>query len=188
MAEATETALVGRCQQGDHEAFGELIERYQALVFGLLARSVQDRATAEDLAQEAFLRIHRGLPYFRGDARLGTWIYRIVANIVAEYHARRRHGDTSLDETYQNGEPRFDPGMVDAAFSDIELRDALEKGIAALPPQYRLVVAGYYLKGLKYEELADALGVPLGTIKTHLHRAKRLLRHHLQSTARSRNS
>src|SRR5712691_3888646 len=79
-----ERELVERCRRGDEGAFQELVDRYKTLVFALIARTVQDRSRAEDLSQEVFLRIHRGLPYFRGEARLSTWIYRIVANLCAQ--------------------------------------------------------------------------------------------------------
>ena len=78
-----ERELVERCRRGDEGAFQELIEQFKDLVFALIARTVQDESRAEDLAQDVFLRIHRGLPYFRGEARLSTWIYRIVANACA---------------------------------------------------------------------------------------------------------
>src|SRR5256885_6151947 len=83
-----ERELVERCRRGDEGAFQELVDGYKNLVFALIARTVQDRSRAEDLAQEVFLRIHRGLPYFRGEARLSTWIYRIVANVCVQDHAR----------------------------------------------------------------------------------------------------
>src|SRR5437588_10988101 len=83
-----ERGLVERCRRGDEGAFQELVDRYKDLVFALIGRTVQDRTRAEDLAQDVFLRIHRGLPYFRGEARLSTWIYRIVANVCVQDHAR----------------------------------------------------------------------------------------------------
>src|ERR1700747_817044 len=88
MGSATERELVERCRVGDEGAFEELVEKYKDLVFALIARTVQDRSRAEELAQDVFLRIHRGLPYFRGEARLSTWIYRIVANVCVQDHAR----------------------------------------------------------------------------------------------------
>src|SRR6184192_1865408 len=83
-----ERELVERCRRGDEGAFQELVDRYKDLVFALIGRTVQDRSRAEDLAQDVFLRIHRGLPYFRGEARLSTWIYRIVANVCTHDHGR----------------------------------------------------------------------------------------------------
>src|SRR5438093_12439319 len=88
MDRVNERELVERCRSGDERAFQDLIDRYKDLVFALIARTVQDRGRAEDLAQEVFLRVHRGLPYFRGEARLSTWIYRIVANVCVQDHAR----------------------------------------------------------------------------------------------------
>src|SRR6187397_80791 len=88
MEPVNERELVERCRRGDEGAFQELIDRYKDLVFALIARTVLDRSHAEDLAQDVFLRIHRGLPYFRGEARLSTWIYRIVANVCLQERAR----------------------------------------------------------------------------------------------------
>src|SRR3974377_852328 len=79
-----ERELVERCRRGDEGAFQELVDQYKDLVFALLARTVQDRSRAEDLAQDVFLRVHRGLPYFRGEARLSTWIYRIVSQVCLQ--------------------------------------------------------------------------------------------------------
>src|SRR6478672_4799516 len=85
-----ERELVERCRLGDEGAFQQLVDRYKELVFALIARTVQDRSRAEDLAQDVFLRIHRGLPYFRGEARLSTWIYRIVVNACAQERSEQR--------------------------------------------------------------------------------------------------
>src|SRR5438128_9703904 len=101
MQAGNEPELVERCRRGDEGAFQELVERYKNLVFALIARTVQDRSRSEDLAQDVFLRIHRGLPYFRGEARLSTWIYRIVANVCLQDAGRAAHGaaaTSSLDD------------------------------------------------------------------------------------------
>lgn len=179
MADRSEQELIARCRRGDQDAFRELVAAHQHMVFGLLARTVDDPSAVEDLAQDVFLRVYRGLPYFRGDARIGTWIYRIVANVVAQHHAGRRPAEPSLDERDEDGGTKLEPGAVDRQFSDLELRERLEKALATLPPAYRLVLASHYFQDMGYEELAVALGMPLGTVKTHLHRAKRLLRERL---------
>lgn len=173
-----ERALLQRCRDGDDTAFGELVDRYKDLVFGVVYRLVRDRSEAEDLAQEVFLHVHRGLPYFRGDARLSTWIYRIVRNVCSSALARRRP-----EEPFDGPDPdrpARDPGRADPAFADIEMRDRLEKALARLPEHYRFVLAAHYLRGVQYEALAEALNVPLGTVKTHLHRARRQLRELLE--------
>ena len=82
MNSTSEHELVERCREGDEQAFRELVERYKGLVFALVARSISDPARAEDMAQEVFLRVHRGLPYFRGESRLSTWIYRVAVNLL----------------------------------------------------------------------------------------------------------
>jgi RNA polymerase sigma-70 factor (ECF subfamily) len=176
MERVNERELVERCRRGDDDAFRELIEHYKNLVYALIVRAVPDRSRADDLAQDVFLRVHRGLPYFRGEARLSTWIYRIVANVCAQ----AREHDTRL--------PLDAQALTDSAVrredrhaSELELKDRLEKAIARLPAQYRLLVAAHYLDGVRYEDLAEALKMPLGTVKTHLHRAKRELRHMLET-------
>jgi len=177
MDPAHERELVERCRRGDEGAFQELVDRYKDLVFALIARTVQDRSRAEDLAQDVFLRIHRGLPYFRGEARLSTWIYRIVANVCVQDHARPAVA-LAFDPVI------VDPSVPDRQFGDLELRDRLEKAIARLPANYRLLVAAHYLRGVQYEELAEALQLPLGTVKTQLYRAKQQLRRLLETELR----
>jgi RNA polymerase sigma-70 factor, ECF subfamily len=184
MSGLSEQQLIERCRQGDDEAFRELIDQHKRLVFSLIARSVANQARVDDLAQEVFLRVHRGLPYFRGDARLSTWIFRIVSNVVAE---ERKPGlrTVSLDEPLPGEDvPRLDPGAIERAYGDLELRDRLRKAIERLPVNYQLLVNGHYLEGMRYEDLAEALQIPMGTVKTHLHRAKRLLRHLLETDLR----
>jgi RNA polymerase sigma-70 factor (ECF subfamily) len=172
MADFDEGALIERCRTGDDIAFGELVERYKNLVYGMVWRLGPDRSRTDDLAQEVFLKIYRGLPYFRGEARLSTWIFRIVSNVCAQ----ERSQSPAKTETVLAREP----GRQDSAFAEFELRDRLDKAIAQLPENYRLLVAAHYLEGVQYEALAEALDIPLGTVKTHLYRAKRLLRELLE--------
>jgi RNA polymerase sigma-70 factor, ECF subfamily len=179
----SEHELIARCRQGDENAFRELVDQYKGMVFALTSRSVATRERADDLAQEVFLRVHRGLPYFRGEARLSTWIYRIVINLLAQ----ERPGPIveSLDAVREGEDgPRLQPGQNDPAFGDLVLRDRMEKAIRRLPAQYQVLVNGHYIKGMRYEDLAEALNMPLGTVKTHLHRAKRQLRHLLETEFR----
>jgi RNA polymerase sigma-70 factor (ECF subfamily) len=177
-----EQELVERCRRGDEGAFQELVNSYKDLVFAMIARTMADRSRAEDLAQEVFLRVHRGLPFFRGEARLSTWIYRIVANVCVQDQQGRRPATESFDERAPGAEAAT--ARSDRQFSDFELRDRLEKAIARLPPNYRLLVAAHYLRGVQYEDLAEAMQLPLGTLKTQLHRAKRQLRRLLETELR----
>jgi RNA polymerase sigma-70 factor (ECF subfamily) len=177
-----EQQLIDRCRRGDDSAFRELVEAYKGLVFGLVSRALPNPARAEDIAQEVFLRVYRGLPYFRGEARLSTWIYRIVVNLLAEDRDVRRLPTISIDAPpVGRGEGTGrDLGTADRAFDDIELKDRLQKALMRLPLHYRILVEGHYLKGQRYEDLAAALELPMGTVKTHLFRAKRLLRELLE--------
>jgi RNA polymerase sigma-70 factor (ECF subfamily) len=181
MQAVNERELVERCRSGDERAFQELIDRYKDLVFALIARTVQDRSRAEDLAQDVFLRIHRGLPYFRGEARLSTWIYRIVANVCMQEQTRPHAPEPSVSLDDDRTGARVTPSAADRQFGDLELRDRLEKAIARLPPNYRLLIAAHYLDGVQYEDLAEALQLPLGTVKTQLYRAKQQLRRLLET-------
>ena len=176
MSDPTDDELVRQCQGGSDEAFAELVGKYRRLVFGIIARTIGDPARAEDLAQDVFLRIHRGLPYFRGKARVSTWIYRIAVNVCLQEQAAPKRIELRIDEEPTDGRPALQLGTRDAAFGTIELRDRLGKALARLPANYRLLVAAHYLKDVQYEELAAAFNLPLGTVKTHLHRARRELR------------
>jgi RNA polymerase sigma-70 factor (ECF subfamily) len=176
MEDVHERELVERCRSGDERAFQELVDRYKDLVFALIARTIQERSRAEDLAQDVFLRVHRGLPYFRGEARLSTWIYRIVANVCFQERGHPSGGVSLNDER-----ARAETTAPDRQFGDFELRDRLEKAIARLPANYRLLIAAHYLRGVQYEGLAEALQLPLGTVKAQLYRAKQQLRRMLET-------
>ena len=178
-----EHELVARCRQGDETAFRELVDQYKGLVFALVARSLTDRARAEEVAQDVFLKVHKGLPYFRGESKLSTWIYRIVVNALSQ--ERPELATVSLDETVDGDDrARREIATTDPAFGDLLLKDRLQKAIERLPIQYQVLVNGHYLKGMRYEDLAEALDIPMGTVKTHLHRAKRQLRRLLETELR----
>jgi RNA polymerase sigma-70 factor (ECF subfamily) len=174
MKATPEHVLIERCRQGDDAAFRELVDQYKGLIFALIARSVPNRARVEEVAQDVFLKVHRGLPYFRGESKLSTWIYRIAINAISQ--ERPELATTSLDDDAGDERPRVQPGADDRAFGDLVLKDRLQKAIERLPVQYQVLINGHYLKGMRYEELAEALDLPMGTVKTHLHRAKRKLR------------
>jgi RNA polymerase sigma-70 factor (ECF subfamily) len=177
MDEAVERDLLARCRRGDEGAFRQLVDGYKDLVFAILVRLISDRAHAEDLAQEVFLRVYRGLPYFRGEARLSTWIYRIAFNVCQQ---ARDRPNPLVSLGHASSGTLVEPGVRDTAFDELELRDRLDKAIASLPPKERFLVSAHYLDGVKYEDLAAALDLPLGTVKTHLYRAKRRLRELLE--------
>jgi RNA polymerase sigma-70 factor, ECF subfamily len=180
MEDSGEQALIERCRAGSDVAFRELVDRYKRLIYGVILRTVSDRSRADDLAQEVFLRVHRGLPSFRGDASLATWLFRITRNVCLEVRDRQQF-EQSLDGLLDEDRPYPEPGTVDRAFAEIELKDRLDKAMALLPPAARFLVSAHYLGGQKYEDLAQALDLPMGTVKTHLFRAKRRLRQLLEN-------
>src|SRR5215510_3180946 len=112
-----ERELVDRCRRGDVGAFEELVNRYKNLVFAMIMRTIPDRSQAEDLAQDVFMRVHRGLPYFRGEARLSTWIYRIVVNVCTQ-DRERGTAQVSLDDTNARVST---PVVADRHADDLEL-------------------------------------------------------------------
>lgn len=171
-----EAALVRRARAGCHVAFGELVRRHQGKVRGLMLRLSGDRTTADDLAQEVFLRAYRALGGFEGRSGFGTWVYRIGYNVFLNHHARVRrfHGlPLGYDDVAAAPDDVHSPRRA-------ELRRDLAAVIAELPEQYRGVITLHYLQDVSYPAIARRLALPLGTVKTHLHRAKRILRARLQ--------
>src|SRR4051794_38867486 len=150
MPDLTDDELVERCQGGSDEAFAELVGRYRRLVFGIIARTIGDASRAEDLAQDVFLRVHRGLPYFRGKARVSNWIYRITVNVCLQAHAAPARIEVSIDEEPTGERRGLQLPTKDPAFGAFELRDRLGKALARLPANYRLLIAAHYLKGVQY--------------------------------------
>jgi RNA polymerase sigma-70 factor (ECF subfamily) len=158
-----------------HEAFERLVERYSVKIFHLAYSMIGNETQAEDLAQEVLLRIWKGLPGYHGGASLSTWIYTIARNTcLTELKRRARHPTVSLDE------PAF-AAAIDSVpalqSSDPEsgLETDVRQMLGQLPEKYRQVITLFYLEQKSYERVAALLGVPLGTVKTFLYRAKKEL-------------
>jgi RNA polymerase sigma-70 factor (ECF subfamily) len=173
----SDAELVVRARQGDEAAFEQLVLRHQRYVFNLAYRVLGDYTEAEDMAQEAFVRVWRGLSGFRGQARFTTWLYRIVYNLCLNRLPglqRERLQTEPLEEVLA------DPGPSPAdLFAVREKMAFLHAQLDRLPEKYRLVLTLRYLQHLSYDEIAAALEMPMGTVKTHIHRAHRLLRERL---------
>jgi RNA polymerase sigma-70 factor (ECF subfamily) len=171
--------FLDRLRAGDAPAFEELVMTYQHRVFGVALRMLGNRAEAEDVAQEAFVRAHRALGEFRGDAKLSTWLYaitsRLCLNRLASGERRMaRQGEDALLRLSDAG-PR-----PDAALERRELETALGRAIAELPEDRRIVVVLRDIEGLSYEEIAQVLELPLGTVRSRLHRARAELKEKLE--------
>ena len=168
--------LVASAQDGDQKAFAELVRRYRDRVFHLAVSILGKEFVpeAEDVAQEVFLKVHHSLHSFRGEAQFGSWIYRITfnhaVNVKERARFRRPHvEDTALDQLATSG-----PGLekqIEAAQRD----NALEECIQALPELYQSALRQYYWFGSGVGEIAELLGVPENTVKSYLHRARKLL-------------
>jgi RNA polymerase sigma-70 factor, ECF subfamily len=180
VAELDDEALVERAGNGgDNAAFAELVRRHQGKVRGLLLRLTGNASLADDLAQEVFLRAFRGLVGFEGRSRFSTWIYRIAYNVFLNHRTRSKEL-AALPQGFESNAAAPDGELSPGRF---DLRSDLAAAIVELPERYRVVVTLYYLEDVSYPEIAEILDLPLGTVKTHLHRAKKLLRDHLNGVS-----
>lgn len=174
-AQDPDGALIERIQDGDRAAFNQLVLKYRNRVMGIAARMVGDRAEAEDLAQDVFVKAYHALDGFHGDALFSTWLYRITANSCLNHRKRRRReATTALD----GPAPTAPDGAANpqSLLERKELKLLLEKAIQALPQDQRLVLILRDIEGLSYEEIADSTGLELGTVRSRLHRARSALR------------
>ena len=163
--------FLDRLRRGDPAAFETLVVVHQHRVFAVALRMLGNRADAEDAAQEVFLRVHRALPGFRGDAKLSTWLYAIAARLclsrLGEAHRRLvRADETALARV---PDPEADPARH---LEEDEREAALRRAITELSDDRRMVVVLRDLEGLPYEEIAQILGLELGTVRSRLHRAR----------------
>ena len=175
--------LVARARDGDRSAFARLVDRHSVSVFNLTLRIVGNREDAEEAAQDAFVRAYRNLGRFRGDARFSTWLYRIAVNVSlsSARRSRRDLSTTSLSgsEDEEEGLPLQlpDPSANPAErFEQGEFREQVRNMVAALPPIYSAVISMYHIQSLTYDEIAESLELPIGTVKARLFRARAALR------------
>ena len=167
--------LVTRIQSGDRQAFTELLDIYEARVYRLAFRFTGTVSDAEDVTQEIFLGVYKSLGSFKGHSALGTWIYRIAMNHCLEFRRKRRLDSIPYDEelTLASRDWRDDP---EQSARKGELSDRVEAALQRLSPQHRDVIILHELQGLTYQEVASALNVPVGTVKSRLSNAFRKLR------------
>jgi RNA polymerase sigma-70 factor, ECF subfamily len=163
--------LLDGLRHGDSRAFEELVRCYQHRIYGVALRMLGNRADAEEVSQEVFLRAYQSVAGFRGDSKLSTWLYAIASRLCLNRLAGRRlrPAPQSEDRLLRIEAAEGDPG--DHA-ERTELEAALQRAIAELPEERRIAVVLRDLEGLPYEEIAQALGVELGTVRSRLHRAR----------------
>jgi RNA polymerase sigma-70 factor, ECF subfamily len=174
--------LIQRAQKGDHEAFAVLVTDHQRYVYNLAVRVLKNEEEALDLAQETFVRAWTALPNFRGQSQFRTWLYRIVTNLCYNRLPNLRRSLNELGDDVIAEIPETDPSFADPAhgLESHELRSSLYQAIDHLDENYRLLISLRYQNELSYEEIAAALNLPLGTVKTGLFRAKEQLRRALE--------
>jgi len=165
--------LVRRVRIGDRSAFNQLVLKYRSRVMGVAARMIGDRAEAEDLAQDVFVKVYNSLRDFHGEALFSTWLYRITANSCLNRRKRKKR-EQRLKEVMIDMEPVGSAGASTphALLERRQLQAFLEKTIQALPEDQRLVLILRDIEGLSYDEIADCLSVELGTVRSRLHRAR----------------
>ena len=180
--QADENELVKRVCMGETQLFRLLIERHQQHIFNLCYRMLQQFEEADDATQDTFLKAYRSLKQFRGDARLKTWLCRIARN---ECLNRLRHENmASLDQQLTTD---YSFQIADSTSSPLELIEQQETqsivhaAINKLPHPYRLAITLFHLNGLSYKEISQVMEIPMGTVKTHIFRARELLKSKLQA-------
>ena len=162
--------LVVKAKDGDTQAFGELVNRHQQMVYNLAYRFMRDPLLAEDVAQDAFIKAFRLLAGFRGDCHFSTWMYRVTANVcLSEIERRKKRAEVELLPAHekQHSQPPLD---------QLDLPEMMNQCVDKLPARYANIVTLYYLKEVPYEDIAKAMRIPIGTLKTWMHRARAQLR------------
>ena len=190
LANLPDADVVVLAQQGREAAFRELIRRYERPVFSLIFRMVRDRETAEDLSQETFIKVLNHVDKYRPEFKLSSWLFKIASNVAID-HMRKRHVETiSMDgspharSAAETEATSFDvEARGETALEELESKElgsAIERAIARLRPEYRSCIMLRHVEGRSYEEIAATLDLPLGTVKTYIHRARHELRKALE--------
>lgn len=180
--EQDDARLVDASKQGDQDAFAQLVQRYQRHIFNLVYRMLQHYEEAAEITQETFFAAWQGLSSFRGDARFPTWLYRIAYNCSLKQLEQRKR-DWALQVAIQAEQvlKRADDGTsADAELEAHDRQTMIHEYISNLPAKYRIVLILRHLQEMTYEEMAEVLTMPIGTIKTHLYRARKLLEERLR--------
>ena len=187
MTPSDDRQLIERCLNGDREAFDELVRRYEKQAYNLAYRLAGNYDDASDVVVEAFVRAFQGLHTFRGDANFGTWLHRVVVNTFLDMRKRSRgRQHVSLEEQLElNGDTLTrqiedtSPGPQELVEQE-EREEVLQRAIAQLSPDRRILIVLYHFENLSYEEIAQMLKLPVGTVKSRLNRARLALREILE--------
>ena len=190
VTEQDEEQLVLSSKKGDQDAFAQLVQQHQRRVFNLAFRMLQQYEEANEVTQETFLAAWQGLPSFRGDAQFSTWLYRIAYNCALKQLEQRKR-DKALQVVVQAEQIVASIGQeqrVDAALETHARQTMVQEQLSQLPAKYRIVLILRHLQEMTYEEMAQILTMPIGTIKTHLFRARNLLKERLEKFGVEQNT
>ncbi|SMF35775.1 RNA polymerase, sigma-24 subunit, RpoE [Alteromonadaceae bacterium Bs31] len=177
-ASQTDEQLVARVQKGDKRAFDLLVLKYQHKILAIISRFVKDNAEVQDVAQETFIKAYRALANFRGDSAFYTWIYRIAINTAKNYLVSRGRRPPSSDvdvddaEYYSGGEQLKDFASPEGQMMRDQLEEVVHKAIRELPEDLRTAVTLREMEGMSYEEIAEVMGCPVGTVRSRIFRAR----------------
>ena len=171
--------LVERAQRGDKKAFELLVSKYQRKLARLLSRFIRDAAEVEDVTQEAFIKAYRALPSFRGDSAFYTWLYRIGINTAKNYlvaMGRRAPTTTEIDseeaEGYENGDQLRDLNTPENELATRQIADTVNQTLGELPEELRTAITLREIEGLSYEDIANIMNCPIGTVRSRIFRAR----------------
>jgi RNA polymerase sigma-70 factor (ECF subfamily) len=176
-ASETDQKLVQRAQRGDLRAFDLLVLKYQGRISALVSRYISDPGEVEDVTQEAFIKAYRALERFRGDSAFYTWLYRIAANAAKNHlvaKGRRPRSDASIEdaEAFDEFGSSSDSGSPEAIAMGDELVGVVDAAMQALPEELRAALTLRELEGLSYDDIAEVLGCPVGTVRSRIFRAR----------------
>jgi len=184
----SDEVLIQRSQQGDIAAFEALIGKHQQRVYSIAYRLMGNHHDASDLAQEALIKVYRSISKFRGEAAFSTWLYHVVSNVCRdELRRRSRHPVSSLDEPLRTEEGSIEREVADPRCGPADLAEETEFSefiqglIDGLTPEYKIVIVMRELMGFSYEEIASQLEISLGTVKSRISRARRILQEQIQA-------
>ena len=182
-----DSQLVARAQQGDKQAFNLLVEKYQRKLTRLLSRFIRDQAEVEDVTQEAFIKAYRALPAFRGDSAFYTWLYRIGINTAKNYlMAMGRRAPTSTEveaedaEGFEEGEQLRDINTPESVLLSNEIAETVNSTIEQLPEELRRAIQMREIEGMSYEDIAQAMDCPIGTVRSRIFRAREAIAEQLR--------
>lgn len=192
---AEERALIERCKRGDLGAFNDLVRKYEKQVYNFAYRLTGNYDDANDVAQDAFLRVFNAIGTFRGDSSFSTWLFRITTNVFLDERKKAKsHPQTSLDEYLELGESSVarqieDPSPTpEAVLEESERAQILLKAVGDLPEYQRAMVTLYHTQQKSYEEIAEIMDLPIGTVKSRLNRARLALKEKLSGIRELFNS